>query len=375
MSYFSIGILSLCLLVFGICPVIASANFVGVPVQSIDGQKLLQVYAHRGARSFAPENSIPGYKTGLEIGTDWVDMDIVMTKDGEVLVSHDIWLNPDIVRNSDGKFLAENKVAFTKGVPASQLTQFLQPYLVKNLTLAQMETYDIGRLNPGSAYAKLFPAQFEIDGVKMPKLREVIRYVNSVTKGSVGFQIEFKTDPEHPDWTYTPAEFAQALYKILREEGITNNCEIQSFDWRCLYELQKCDPKIATAYLTEWDNEPGTPNSFFDGNPAIAGLWTGGKLVKNYSNSIPQMVKALGGACWEPEDAELTRSALEEAHKLGLKVVVWTWPEHIGTTFDVKLIEKLIGWGVDGIITDDPGQLLSMLAARGYKVPTRYDTK
>jgi len=105
MSYVSIGILSLCLLVFGICPVIASANFVGVPVQSIDGQKLLQVYAHRGARSFAPENSIPGYKTGLEIGTDWVDMDIVMTKDGEVLVSHDIWLNPDIVRNSDCKFL------------------------------------------------------------------------------------------------------------------------------------------------------------------------------------------------------------------------------------------------------------------------------
>ena len=374
MHYFSTAIVLLCLLMFGSCPVLAAANFVGVPVQSVDGQKLLQVYAHRGARSFAPENSMPGYRTGLAIGTNWVDMEIVMTKDGEIVVSHDIWLNPDIVRNSDGKFLAENKAAFIKGVSANKLTQFLQPYLVKNLTLTQVEKYDVGRLNPGSAYAKLFPSQFGMDGVKMPTLREVIRYVNKVTKGAVGFQIEFKTDPEHPDWTYTPAEFAQALYKILREEGITRNCEVQSFDWRCLYELQKCDSKIATAYLTEWDNEPGTPYSFFDSNPAIAGLWTGGKLIKNYGNSMPQMIKALGGACWEPEDAELTKPALDEAHKLGLKVVVWTWPEHIGTTFDVLLIEKLIDWGVDGIITDDPGQLISMLAARGYAIPKRYTT-
>jgi hypothetical protein len=52
-----------------------------------------------------------------------------------------------------------------------------------------------------------------MDGVRMPTLREVIRHVNGRTGGKVGFQIEFKTDPEHPDWTYTPAEFAAALYR------------------------------------------------------------------------------------------------------------------------------------------------------------------
>lgn len=362
-----------CFVLFG--GSVMATDFVGVPVQSTNGQKVLQVYAHRGARSFAPENSIPGYRTGLSIGTNWVDMDIVMTKDGEILVSHDIWLNPDIVRDPSGKFLAENKAALIKGVPANKLTAFLQPYLVKNLTLAQMQTYDIGRLNPNSPYSKYFPEQLGMDGVRMPTLREVIKYVKGITKGKVGFQIEFKTDPEHPDWTYSPYEFAQALYKVLKSEGITNNCEVQSFDWRCLYELQKCDPKIATAYLTEWDNEPGTAYSFSSDNPAIAGLWTGGKMVKDYGNSIPRMVKALGGACWEPEDAELTKPALDEAHALGLKVVVWTWPEHIGTTFDAKLIEKLINWGVDGIITDDPGQLISLLAARGYQIPKRYNIK
>jgi glycerophosphoryl diester phosphodiesterase len=313
----------------------------------------VEVYAHRGARSYAPENTIPGYVTALGVGTHWVDMDIVMSKDGEVIVSHDIRLNPDIVRGTDGKFITERK-------------------LVKSLSLQEIKQYDVGRMDTASAYSKFFPAQIGMDGVTMPTLREVIRYVNNKTNNQVGFQIEFKTDPEHPDWTYTPAEFAGALYKILKEENIERNCEIQSFDWRCLYELQKLNPLVKTAYLTEWDNEPGTPYSFFDPDPAIAGLWTGGVLVKDHQNSIPRMIKDMGGACWEPEDVELTRATLDEAHRLGLKVVVWTWPEHSGTTFDVNLVSKLIDWGVDGIITDDPGMLISMLAARNYSLPARF---
>ncbi len=316
-------------------------------------KKQVQVYAHRGARSFAPENTIPGYTTGLAIGTHWVDMDIVMTRDGEILVSHDIRLNPDIVRDASGAFITDRK-------------------LVKNLTLAEVQLYDVGRMDPASPYSKFFPAQLGMDGVHMPTLREVIRYVNARTAGRVGFQIEFKTDPVNPDWTYTPAQFAAALYRVISEEGIVGTSEIQSFDWRCLYELQKLDARVKTAYLTEWDNEPGTPNSFYDPDPAKAGLWTGGVLVKDHGNSIPQMVKDMGGTCWEPEDVELTKETLDEAHRLGLKVVVWTWPEHSGTTFDVALVSKLIEWGVDGIITDDPGLLISMLAARDCSLPVTY---
>ena len=88
-----------------------------------------------------------------------------------------------------------------------------------------------------------------------------------------------------------------------------------------------------------------------------------GKLLKDYGGSIPSMVKALGGFAWDPEDAELTREALDKAHLLGLKVVVWSWPEKLGTAFDAQLVAKMIDWGVDGIITDDPGRLISMLAA------------
>jgi glycerophosphoryl diester phosphodiesterase len=332
---------------------LGSAGCAGTGGTPDPAPRTLEVYAHRGARSFAPENTIPGYAAGLAIGTHWVDMDVVMTKDREVLVSHDIKLNPDIVRDVDGRFITDRK-------------------LVRDLTLAEVRRYDVGRMDPASAYSRFFPAQLGMDGVPMPTLREVIRYVKEATGGKVGFQIEFKTDPVNPDWTYTPAEFAAALYRIMAEEGIVETSEIQSFDWRCLYELQKLDARVKTAYLTEWDNEPGTPNSFFDPDPAKAGLWTGGVLVKDHGNSMPQMVKDLGGTCWEPEDVELTRETLDEAHRLGLKVVVWTWPEHSGTVFDDALVSKLIDWGVDGIITDDPGRLISMLAARGYALPVTY---
>jgi glycerophosphoryl diester phosphodiesterase len=235
-----------------------------------------------------------------------VDRDVVMTQDGEVLVSQDIRLNPDIVRDASGAFITERK-------------------LVKDLTLAEVQAYDVGRMDPASAYSRFFPAQF-----------------------------------------------AATLHRILLEEDIVETSEIQSFDWRCLYELQRLDPRVKTAYLTEWDNEPGTPSSFFDPDPAKAGLWTGGVLVKDHGDSILQMVKDLGGTCWEPEDVELTKATLDEAHPLGLKVVVWTWPEHSGTVFDEALVGKLIDWGVDGIITDDPGRLVSMLAARGDALPVTY---
>ncbi len=347
-------------------------NFVGIPTPVVDGKKIIQVYAHRGARSYVPENVLPGYRTGLAIGTDWVDMDVVMDRDSNVVVSHDLWLNPDIVRGPDGKFLARSRAAMLRGIPPGKTDEYLQPYLVRNLNYSRLQQYDVGMLNPDSPYAAYFPDQYPVNGTRMPLLRDVIRYTRNLTGGRVGYQIEIKSDPEHDTWTYPPAEFASALYTVLKEENITDTCEIQAFDWRYLYELQNLDPGIATAYLTEWDNEPETPYSFFCNDTSLAGLWTGGKLVKDYNNSIPQMVRALGGKCWEPEDVTLTKEALDEAHRLGLKVVVWTWPEHSGSAFDPVTVQMMIDMGVDGIITDDPGRLISMLAARNYRVPERF---
>jgi len=333
--------------------------------------KSVQVYAHRGGRAFSPENTLPAYESSLKIGTDWLDMDIVMTRDGEILVAHDLILNPNLVQDQSGQFLAPS-LDFILKEPAQAQAEYIQKYLIKKLTLSELKAFTVGHLNRNSSYAKYFPEQVSIDGVTMPTLREVIQKMNRATDARIGFQIEMKTDPLHPEWGADPEVFAEALYKILTEEGILDRAEIQAFDFRCLVALKKLDPKVKTAFLTSRENEPNGNDDFFNNDPKLAGRWTGGPLVKDYGNSIPKMVKALGGYAWEPEDAELTEESLLEAKSLGLKVVTWTYTEKLKTAFDPELVAKMIQWGVDGIITDDPGRLISMLAARGLGVPRRY---
>ena len=360
-------------------PLIALAIVVGVfgliqIVRAAPAKKPLagiQVYAHRGLRAYAPENSMPAYHAMMRVGADWADMDVVMTEDGEIVVGHDPVLNPDIVRDENGNFLAASKEAVMTG-PREALGAYIGKYAVKRLTLADLQKYDTGALNHQSAYSKFFPDQIAVDGTHMPTLREVIHYVNKTTKNRMGFQIEMKTDPTHPEFSVNSEKFAEALAKILKSEKIIDRAEIQAFDFSCLTALNKIDKRIKTAYLTSRDNEAGGADDFMGADPKVASAWTGGKMLKDYDGSIPKMVKALGGYAWEPEDAELTEKALAEAKALGLKVVVWSWPEKLGVSFDAKMVAKMIDWKVDGIITDDPGRLNSMLAARGMRVPTHY---
>jgi glycerophosphoryl diester phosphodiesterase len=84
-------------------------------------------------------------------------------------------------------------------------------------------------------------------------------------------------------------------------------------------------------------------------------------------------VHALGGFCWDPQDVALTAEAVAEAHRLGLKVVVWRSPEASGTVMDPALLDRLLAWGVDGIITDDPVRLAGFLAARSRRLPPRFE--
>lgn len=334
-------------------------------------ESFIEVYAHRGARSFSPENTLPAYKTGLAVGTNWVDMDIGITKDGIIIVDHDIWLNPDILQK-DGKFWAPSKQAFYSQLESASggINKNIQPYLVKNLSFKQLEQYDAGELNPNSPYSKYFPNQFAVANTKMPSLQSVVDYVNKTTAKKVNFQIEIKNDPTHPEWTVSPQQFAEKLNTFLTKNDLVARAEIQSFDWQPLYELHKLNPKVKLAFLVGHDDIERMKST--DNNQA--GLWSGGKLLKDYNNSLPQMIKALGGSCYEPEDVALTKEDLDEAHRLGLKVVVWTWPEYSGKDFDPQLVDKLIKWGVDGIITDDPAQLNSMLAARNLPVPETFAT-
>ncbi|MDX2345968.1 MAG: glycerophosphodiester phosphodiesterase family protein [Legionella sp.] len=298
------------------------------------------VYGHRGARGLAPENTLPGFQVALSHHVDAIDLDIAMTKDGVLVVYHDLVLNPDITRDATGDWVS------------------IEPeVIVKNLTLKQLQTYDVGRIRPLSIYAAIYASQIPEDHTAIPTLQAVIQDIKKSEQYPVGFQIEIKTDPTRPDLSVSADEIVSALNQVLEAEGISDRTKVQAYDWQCLLMLQQLNSKIETAYLTDIDHEKVLRNM----DAKIAGSWTIGYLLKNYHDSIPEMISALGGTWWDVEDIELTHEALQQAHQLGLKVATWTFPDRTGNEINIPLVIQLIAMGVDGVITDRPDIVRNLL--------------
>jgi len=264
-------------------------------------------------------------------------MDAAITADGIVVVSHDPALMPAITRDAQGRWLS--------GVGP----------LIRALTLAQLQTYDVGRTDPSSAYGRSLPEQQARDGERRPTLAAVFALVKEVGADSVRFDIETKVFPNRPDDTLAPEPFVRALLAAIRQAGMTRRVMIQSFDWRTLRLVHELEPTMETVYLT-------TRGRGFDN--LDGGAWTDGRLLRDFA-SVGHMVKAAGGTTWAPNYNNLTLDALKSAQQLGLKVIPWT-------ANDPGDIDRLIGWGVDGIISDYPNRVREAMAKRAMPLPASF---
>ena len=301
---------------------------------------------HRGARGLAPENTLAAFARALEIGVTTLELDVGLSRDGHLVVSHDPRLNPAIVRAGDGRWLA----GF--GPPLRQLS------------LAEIQRYDVGRIDPNSRYAQRFPDQAPADGARMPTLDDVIALTQAAGNRTIRFNVETKLKPTEPDLTVGPDRFADAVVAGLRAGGIADRATIQSFDWRTLARVQAVAPEIPTVYLSaqqRWlDNiQKGRPG---------ASPWTAGLDIDAVDGSVPRLVKAAGGAVWSPFYRELDGAQLAEAHALGLKVVVWT----VNQPAEMR---RLIELGVDGIITDYPDRLRRVMGELDMPLPAATPTR
>ncbi len=283
---------------------------------------------HRGARGLMPENTLAGFARALTLGATTLEMDVGISRDGHLVISHDSRLNPALTRGGDGKWLVAPGPA------------------INSLSLEQLSAYDVGRLDPSSRYAGRFPQQRAVDGERIPTLAQVLLLPPAAGNGQVRLNLETKLSPLEPHLAPSPEEFARKLVNQVRGAGAAGRVTVQSFDWRTLQHVQSLAPEIETAYLTarqRWlDNvQAGRPG---------ASPWTAGMDVDDFGGSIPRMVEQAGGAIWSPYFRELDRAQLHEAKALGLRVVVWTVNE-------VPDMRELIVLGVDGIITDYPDRL------------------
>ena len=307
----------------------ALATFGATPGFAFDLQ------GHRGARGLAPENTLPAFERALEIGVTTLELDIGVTADGVVVVLHDPFLNPAITREAAGQWLSGSKGP-----------------LVRSLTLAQLQAYDVGRIRPDSAYGRTFATQQGRDGVRIPTLAAVFERVKSLAADHVRFNIETKLNPTRPDDTVTPEAMTRALLQVVGDAGMTQRVAIQSFDWRSLHLVRQLAPSIPTVYLTI---QTANNDNVRDGD------WTAGLRIADHG-SVPRLVKAAGGAIWAPNAGALTEPLVREAQALGLQVIAWTVNEPAA-------MERLIAWGVDGLITDYPDLLRTVLAARAMPLP------
>ena len=296
----------------------------------------LDLQGHRGARGLLPENTLPAFERALALGVTTLELDVGMTRDGVLVISHDPALNPDITRDAGGRYLEQRGPA------------------IHALTWIQLQSYDVGRIKPGTDYARQFPEQQPVDGTRIPRLADLFDLVRRSGDSVVRFDIETKLSPDTPGETPLPEPFARALVDEIRRAGMASRCVVQSFDWRTLQVVQRIAPEIPTAYLSvqrRFDN--------IGAERPEGSNWTAGFQHRNHG-SVPKMVKAAGGSAWSAFHGDLDAAKVKEAQALGLKVLAWT-------VNDPVQMARLLDFGVDGLITDRPDLARTLLESRGLR--------
>ncbi len=295
---------------------------------------------HRGARGLWPENTLAGFSRTRALGVTTFELDCAVTRDGVVVISHDPQPNPDHTRDAQGRFLDG------PGPP------------ICAMSYAQLQQYDVGRLKPGTAYAAQFPQQQPVDGERIPRLAELFALFAAPQEREVRFNIEAKLFPLQPALTVAPEDFVSLLLEDVRRAGLEARVIIQCFDWRVLRLVQELAPAIATAALTD---QQGEDDTVYSGRSAPS-PWLAGLDIRDFGGSVPRLSQAIGAAVWSPNYLDLDPPALAQAHELGLSVIPWT----VNEPEDMR---RLVANGVDGMISDRPDLLRSVLQEQGISVP------
>lgn len=293
---------------------------------------------HRGARGLAPENTLASFTKALEIGVTTLETDMAVTRDHIVVLSHDPRLNPDITRGPDGRWLESEGPA------------------LYHLSYADLQRYDVGRIDPASRYVGQFPDQVPVDGARIPTLRQLFELGEASGKRP-RYNIETKLSPLSPDETPAPDTFARVVIDAVRAANVTDRVTVQSFDWRTLLAVRRLAPQIATVCLTmdtpTWSNLRGPAGK---SSPWLAGLDAGSTTV-----TAPELAKTAGCTTWSPHWRNVDAATVALSRSLGLKVVPWT----VNETADIAAVIDL---GVDGLITDYPDRARVVLSAKGIEV-------
>jgi glycerophosphoryl diester phosphodiesterase len=271
-------------------------------------QDKFDLQGHRGCRGLMPENTIPAFIKALDLGCTTLELDVVITADKRVVVSHESYMNPVTCLDSTG-------------APITKETQ--KSFNIFKMTYDQVKKFDCGSVPHPD-----FPEQKKMKVIK-PLLSDVINaaelYARQKQLPPVRYNIEIKSSPggdnlDHPE----PQNFSDLVMAVISEAKIKGRFSIQSFDLRPLQYIHKTYPDVPLALL-----------------------------VAN-AKSMEKNISDLGftPAIYSPFHVLVTRKVVKRAHAAGMKIIPWT----INKESDMLKMSRL---GVDGLITDYPDRFNS----------------
>lgn len=267
------------------------------------GVFVVDLQGHRGARGLLPENTVPAFRRALELGVNTLELDLAVSKDGRLVVSHEPWMSAGICTTPDGQPVPEAEA---------------QEHNLYVMTYDEIARYDCG--SRGNAR---FPEQVPMRVAK-PLLDSVIvmaeHYAAAHGRPPVRYNVEIKSKPEHDGRHHPePPAFARLVHEALAAHGVLARTTVQSFDPRALEAMHALDPTATLALLV--DNDLG--------------------LEANLERLTftPDV--------YSPHHRLVDRALVEAAHRRGIAVLPWT-------VNDVETMRRLVALGVDGLITDYP---------------------
>jgi glycerophosphoryl diester phosphodiesterase len=267
----------------------------------------IDVQGHRGYRGLYPENTIPGFIKAIEIGCSTLELDVVITGDNEVLVSHEAYFNHKITSLSDGNYIEE-------------LNE--RDYNIYKMKLSEIRNYDVGmKPHPN------FPRQKKFKITK-PTLNEVFsaceKFIKDNKLKKVNYNIEVKYESE--SFNPPPAKFVKLVLEVIEKNKLSSRCNIQSFSHTIMNETKFQNPKMKTAILI------------------------GDTLGIDYHLSKLTFTPDIYSPYFELVDEDLISTLKNK----GIKIIPWT-------VNDSRNIRKLLNLNVDGIITDYPEVVIEIL--------------
>lgn len=306
--------------------------------------------AHRGGRDVRPENTLYSYAYAIELGATSIECDMQLTKDGQIVMSHNPILNSDITRDKNGNYIENNK------------------YDIRLMTVDELKKFDVGVMdqNCGEYYDLHGKTQFTYDA-KIPTLEELMQLIQSYGDKNIVLNIETKSYPDPASAGYKnnadPKKFVEVFNNIVKKYDMEDRVVLQSFDWQTLIEMKKLNPNISTSAL--WQEQPswGRDSESLRRYEKKKSPWLGGLDIKDYQGNPVKAAHAIGADIISPYYTEISKQDVDEAHSLGMKVVPWT-------VNNEKDMTMLLDMGVDGIISDKPWLLKQVLEKRNIKLHT-----